>query len=120
MGVKMDLTIITKNQATNPEKGFLAKSISMPNGCASAMATAWELGLIFSHCCGGSVPPVNWFSNMDQTNIVSISSVVVSMVNLEKVRKIIDFVSICFKLGVLVHNKTKICDISKSIAAMTG
>ena len=57
---------------------------------------------------------------MDQTNIVSISSVVVSMVNLEKVWKIIDFVTICFKLGVLVNNKTKIGDISKSIAAMTG
>ena len=39
----MNLTIITKNHAADPEIGFLAKSISMSNGCATAMATAWEL-----------------------------------------------------------------------------
>ena len=39
----MNLRIITKNHATNPEIGFLAKSISKSNGCATAMPTAWEL-----------------------------------------------------------------------------
>ena len=44
MAVKINLSIIRKNHAADPEKGFLAKSISMSNGCASAMPTAWELG----------------------------------------------------------------------------
>ena len=43
MAVKMNLRIITKNQAADPEIGFLAKSISKPNGYAMIMATAWEL-----------------------------------------------------------------------------
>ena len=43
MGVKMNLRIITKNYAVDPEKGFLTKSITMPNGRATAMPTAWEL-----------------------------------------------------------------------------
>ena len=43
MAVKMNLTIITKNHAADPEIGFLAKSISKSNGCATAMPTAWEL-----------------------------------------------------------------------------
>ena len=43
MAVKMNLRIITKNHAADPEKGFLTKSISKPNGCARAMPTAWEL-----------------------------------------------------------------------------
>ena len=43
MGVKMNLRIITKNHAPDPEKGFLTKSISKPNGRATAMLTAWEL-----------------------------------------------------------------------------
>ena len=42
MGVKMNLRIITKNHAADPEIGFLTKSISKPNGCATAMPTAWE------------------------------------------------------------------------------
>ena len=41
--VKMNLRIITKNHAADPEIGFLAKSISKSNGCATAMPTAWEL-----------------------------------------------------------------------------
>ena len=43
MAVKMNLRIITKNHATDSEIGFLAKSISKSNGCATAMPTAWEL-----------------------------------------------------------------------------
>ena len=43
MAVKMNLRIITKNYAADPEKGFLAKSISKSNGYATAMPTAWEL-----------------------------------------------------------------------------
>ena len=35
--------IIKKNHAADPEKGFLTKSISKPNGRATAMLTAWEL-----------------------------------------------------------------------------
>ena len=43
MAVKMNFRIITKNDATDPEIGFLTKSISKPNGCATAMSTAWEI-----------------------------------------------------------------------------
>ena len=43
MGVKMNLRIITKNHAADPEKGFLTKSISKPYGRATAMPPAWEL-----------------------------------------------------------------------------
>ena len=43
IAVKMNLKIITKNHAADPEIGFLPKSISKPNGCATAMPTAWEL-----------------------------------------------------------------------------
>ena len=40
---KMILMIITKNNAADPEKGFLIKSISKPYGRATAMPPAWEL-----------------------------------------------------------------------------
>ena len=40
----MNFRIKTKSHAADQEIGFLAKSISMSNGCASAMPTAWELG----------------------------------------------------------------------------
>ena len=43
MTVKMNLRIITKNHPADPEIGFLTKSISKSNGCATAMPTAWEL-----------------------------------------------------------------------------
>ena len=43
MAVKMNLKIITKNHAADPEIRFLAKSISKSNGSATAMPTAWEL-----------------------------------------------------------------------------
>ena len=43
MGIKKKLRIITKKHAADPEKGFLAKSISKSNGYATAMPTAWEL-----------------------------------------------------------------------------
>ena len=40
MAVKMNLTIIAKNHAADPEMRFLAKSISKSNGYATAMPTA--------------------------------------------------------------------------------
>ena len=43
MGLKMNLRIITKNRAADPEIGFLKKSISKPNDRATAMPTAWEI-----------------------------------------------------------------------------
>ena len=43
MGVKINLKIVTKNHAGNSEKRFLAKSISKPYGCATALPTAWDL-----------------------------------------------------------------------------
>ena len=48
MAVKMNLRIITKNHAADPEKGFLAKSISKSND-ATAMPTAWELTVTFGY-----------------------------------------------------------------------
>ena len=39
----MNLRIITKNHAADPEIGLLAKLISKSNGCATAMPTTWEL-----------------------------------------------------------------------------
>ena len=39
----MNLRIITKNLAADPEIGFLTKSISKPYGRATVMPTAWEL-----------------------------------------------------------------------------
>ena len=41
--VKMNLRIKTKNHAADPEIGFLPKSISKLDGCATAKSTAWEL-----------------------------------------------------------------------------
>ena len=43
MGVIMYSRIITKNHETDPEIGFLTKSILKPYGRATAMPTAWEL-----------------------------------------------------------------------------
>ena len=43
MGVKMNLRIITKRFAADPEIGFLTKSISKANGYGTAMPPAWEL-----------------------------------------------------------------------------
>ena len=48
MAVKMYLRRITKNHAADPEKGFLTKSITKPNGRATALPTAWELKLFIS------------------------------------------------------------------------
>ena len=48
IGVKMNLRIITKNHAADPEISFLTKSISKPNGRATAMPTAWELSIIIT------------------------------------------------------------------------
>ena len=42
-GCKMTLRIIKKSNAADPEIGFLAKSISKSNGCATALPTVWEL-----------------------------------------------------------------------------
>ena len=46
MAVKINLTIITKNHAADQGTGFLLKSISKPNGCATTMPTAWLLNFI--------------------------------------------------------------------------
>ena len=43
----MNFRIIKKNHAADPEIGFLAKSISKSNGCATAMPTAWKLKIDF-------------------------------------------------------------------------
>ena len=43
MGVKMNLRIITKNHAADPEIGFLTKSNPKPYGRATAMPPAWTL-----------------------------------------------------------------------------
>ena len=43
IAVKMNLRITTKNHAADSEIGFVKKSISKLNGCATAMPTAWEL-----------------------------------------------------------------------------
>ena len=43
MSVRINLRIIIQNHAAVPEIGFLTKSISKPNGFATAMPTAWEL-----------------------------------------------------------------------------
>ena len=48
MGVKMNLSIITKNYAADPEIEFLTKSISKPYGNATTMPTAWELSTTIS------------------------------------------------------------------------
>ena len=47
MALKMNIRIITKSLAADPEIVFLAKSISKCNGCATAMPTAWELNRDF-------------------------------------------------------------------------
>ena len=46
MAAKMILRIITKNHAAEPEIGFLAKSNSKSNDCATAMPAALELIVI--------------------------------------------------------------------------
>ena len=47
MDVKMNLRIITKNHAADPEIGFLNKSIFMPFGQTAAMPIAWELSFAY-------------------------------------------------------------------------
>ena len=44
----MNLRIIKKNCAVDPEIGFLIKSILEPYGHATAMPTAWELNKIIN------------------------------------------------------------------------
>ena len=43
MALKMNIRIITKNHAADPEIGFIGKSISKSDGCATAMPAALEL-----------------------------------------------------------------------------
>ena len=43
MSVKMNLRIIMKHHAADPEIGFLTKSISKSDSGARAMPTAWKL-----------------------------------------------------------------------------
>ena len=42
-GCKNEFKDNNENHGADPEIGFLAKSISMSNGCTTAMPTAWEL-----------------------------------------------------------------------------
>ena len=46
MAVKMSIRIITKTHEADPKIGFLPKSISKPNGFATAMPTTWELKFV--------------------------------------------------------------------------
>ena len=55
MAVKMNLRIITKNHAADPEIGLLAKSISKCNGYATAMPTALESKWFKNGLCKASV-----------------------------------------------------------------
>ena len=43
VAVKMNLRIITKNYAADPDIGLLTKSISKPYGRATAIPIVWEL-----------------------------------------------------------------------------
>ena len=43
MGVKINLRVITKNNTSDPDIGFFTKSISKPDGRATAMPTALKL-----------------------------------------------------------------------------
>ena len=49
MGVKMNLRIIMQNDAADSDIGFLTKSISKPNGWATAMPTPWGLKTFLLH-----------------------------------------------------------------------
>ena len=51
MAVKMNLRIITKRFAADPEIGFLTKSISKANGYGTAMPPAWELKIRDNDFC---------------------------------------------------------------------
>ena len=44
----MNLRIITKNRAADPEIGFIIKSLSQSYGLATTMPTAWELRMLKS------------------------------------------------------------------------
>ena len=50
MNERIDLRVITKNHAADPEIGFLTISISKPNGRALVMPTAWVLRKFFVRC----------------------------------------------------------------------
>ena len=47
MGVKMNLRVITKSHATDPEIVFPTKSISKLYDRGTAISTAWELNFDF-------------------------------------------------------------------------
>ena len=49
MTVKINLRILTKNRASDPEIGYLTKSISKPKGRLTGMPTAWELTTSFGN-----------------------------------------------------------------------
>ena len=46
LAIKMNLRIIRKNHAADPEIEFLKKSISKPYGRATAMPTAWGINWV--------------------------------------------------------------------------
>ena len=52
MGVKMNLGMIMKNYAADPEIGFITKSISKPYGRSTAMPPAWKLtSILIGYFC---------------------------------------------------------------------
>ena len=67
MSVKINLRIITKNHAADPEIGLLTKSISKPFGCATAMPSAWKLMKDLGHCYSFK----NFFKALDFEGIPS-------------------------------------------------
>ena len=69
---KMDLSIITKNHAADPEIGFLSKSISKPNGCATAMPTAWE---VFYTNAVAEDSTIGYFPNIHRKNAENLTIV---------------------------------------------
>ena len=64
MAVKMNLRIITKRFAADPEIGFLTKSISKANGYGTAMPPAWELK--------DAVRPLEAIFTSKMTNLIEI------------------------------------------------
>ena len=57
MGVKMNLRIIRKHYATDPEKEFFTKSISEPIGYSprTPIPKAWELKMVSSITYGSVI-----------------------------------------------------------------
>ena len=90
MAVKMNLRIKTKNYAADPEKGILTKSISKPNGFATAMPTALELK--YSNFKTSKVWNSDW---QLQRSFVAHSSMIIQIKALKDTNKRIIIFSYC-------------------------